>query len=92
VVLLVLEAHGALHFGRGVDELAQGIERQDVVVAAGVDELELAGLVVALLGVFAGEEEALNLVGGVERVLLLLVELVGFGTLLIVFRMRETIW
>ncbi len=28
VVLLVLEAHGALHFGRSVDELAQGIERQ----------------------------------------------------------------
>ena len=51
VILLVLEAHGALHFSRGVDELAQRVERQHVVVAAGVDELELAGLVVALLGV-----------------------------------------
>ena len=28
VILLVLEAHGALHFGSGVDELAQRIERQ----------------------------------------------------------------
>ena len=28
VVLLVLEAHGALHFSRGVNELAQRIERQ----------------------------------------------------------------
>jgi hypothetical protein len=69
VVLLVLEAHGALHFGRGVDELAQRIERERVVVAAGVDELELAGLVVALLGVLAGEEEALDLGGRVEGVL-----------------------
>ena len=30
VVLLILEAHGALDFGGSVDELAQGIERQDV--------------------------------------------------------------
>jgi hypothetical protein len=70
VVLLVLEAHGPLHFGRGVDELAEGIEGQGVVVAAGVDELELAGFVVALLGVFAGEEEAFDLVGRVEGVVL----------------------
>ncbi len=63
VVLLVLEAHGALHFGRGVDELAQRVERQHMVVATGVDELELAGLVVVLLGVLAGEEEAFDLSG-----------------------------
>jgi hypothetical protein len=68
VVLLVLEAHGALHFGRGVDELAQRIERQRVIVAAAGDELELAGLVVLLLGVLAGEQEALNLGGRVQRV------------------------
>jgi hypothetical protein len=60
VVLLILEAHGALHFGRGVNELAQRIERQHVIVAAGVDELELARLVVALLRVAAGEEKALR--------------------------------
>ena len=48
-----------------------------MVVAAGVDELELAGLVVVLLGVLAGEEEALDLGGRVEGVLLLLEQLVG---------------
>ena len=79
VVLLVLEAHGALHFGGCVDELAQRIERQRVIVAAGVDELEFARLVVMLLGVVAGEEEAFNLIGGVQRVALFLVQLVGVG-------------
>ena len=34
VVLLVLEAHRALHFGGGVDELAQRVAGQRVVVAA----------------------------------------------------------
>ena len=42
VVLFVLEAHGALHFGGGVDERAQRIAGQRVVVAAGVHVLELA--------------------------------------------------
>ncbi len=46
VVLLVLEAHGALHFGGGVDKVAQRIARQGVVVAARVHVLELAGLVI----------------------------------------------
>ena len=68
VVLLVLEAHGALHFGGGVDELPQRIARQRVIVAAGVDVVELAGFVVASLGVGAVEEEALDLVGGVQGV------------------------
>jgi hypothetical protein len=45
VIFLVLEAHRPLHLGGGVDELAQWIERQRVVVPAGVDELELACLV-----------------------------------------------
>ena len=70
VVLLVLEAHCPLHFGRGVNELAQRIERQHVIVAAGVDELELARLVIFLFRIPAGEEEALNLVGRVQRVAL----------------------
>ncbi len=47
VVLLVLEAHRALHFGGGVDEGAQRIAGQRVVVAAGVHVFELAGFVVA---------------------------------------------
>ena len=77
VVLFVLEAHGALHFGGGVDESAQRIAGQRVVVAAGVDVLELAGLVVVSLGVGALEEEAFDFVGGVERVAVLLDRLVG---------------
>ena len=61
----------------GVDELAQRIERQHVIVAAGVDEFELARLVEVPLRVFAREQEALDLGGRVQRVALLLVELVG---------------
>ena len=53
-----------------------GSSGSDVVVAAGVDELELAGLVIVALGVLAGEEEALNLGGRVQRVALLLEQLV----------------
>jgi hypothetical protein len=49
-----------------------------VIVAAGVDELELAGLVEACCSAsMPCEEEAFNLVGRVERVALLRVELVG---------------
>ena len=77
VVLFILEAHGPLHLGRGVDKLAQGVQRQHVVVAARVDELELAGFVVGALGVLAREQEALDFVGRVQRVALLLVQLVG---------------
>ena len=53
MVLLVLEAHGALHFGGGVDKRAQRVAGQRVVIAAGVDVLELAGFVIAPLGVRA---------------------------------------
>ena len=74
VVLFVLEAHGALHFGAGIDEVAERIAGQRVVVAAGVDVFELAGLVIAAFGVGAVEEEAFDFVGGVERVALFFVE------------------
>ena len=53
MVLLVLEAHRALHFGGRVDELAQRIAGQRVIVAAGVHVFELAGLVIMPLGVDA---------------------------------------
>ena len=72
VILFVLEAHRALHFGRRVDELAQRIERQHVIVAAGVDEFELARLVEVPLRVPAGEEKSFDLVGRVQRVALFL--------------------
>jgi len=74
VVLLVLEAHGALHFGGGVDEGAQRIAGQRVIVAAGVDVFELAGLVIGALGIGPAEEETLDFVGGVERVAFFFVE------------------
>ena len=54
-----------------------GSSGSDVVVAAGVDELELARLVVFLLRILAREQEALDLGGRVQRVLLLLEQLVG---------------
>jgi len=77
VVFFVLESHGALHFSRGVDKLAQRIKRQRVIVAAGRDELEFAGLMVGALGILAGEEEALDLSGCIQRVVVLLVLLIG---------------
>ena len=42
VVLLVREAHRALHLGRGVDEAAERVAGQRVVVAAGRGQLEAA--------------------------------------------------
>ncbi len=77
VVLLILKTHGPLDFRRGVDELAQRIERQYVKVAAGVDELKLACFVVALLGIFTLEQEALDLGGRIQGVFLFLEQLVG---------------
>jgi len=57
VVLLILEAHCPLHFGRRVDKRAQADRGEDVVVATRVDEFEFARLVEAPLGVAAGEEK-----------------------------------
>ena len=79
MVLLVLETHGALHFCGGINELAQRVQRHRVVVTTGAHKLELARLVVLLLGIATGKKEALNFSGGVERVLLGAVKLVGVG-------------
>src|SRR5262252_6228820 len=77
MIFLVLESHRALHFGGGVDEGAQRITGQTMVIAAGVDVLEFLRLEVAALGVYTLEQEALDLIGGVERVVVLLVQLIG---------------
>src|SRR5437879_13922874 len=74
MVFLVLEAHGPLHFGSRVDERTQRIAGQRVIVSAGVDVLELAGFVIAALGIGPFEQEAFELVGGVESVALLFME------------------
>lgn len=77
VVFFVLEAHGALDFGGGVDESAERVAGERVVVAPGVDVFEFAVFVVVALGVGAFEEEALDFVGGVERVAFFFVERFG---------------
>jgi hypothetical protein len=56
---------------------AQGVPGQAVVVAAGADELEGAGLVVAPLGLLALEQEPFDLVGGVADDVVLGVQGVG---------------
>ena len=77
MILLVLEAHRTLHLGDRIDERAQRVTGQRVIVAAGVDVFELAGLVEMTLGIEALEEKALDLVGRVERVAVFLELLLG---------------
>ena len=74
MILFVLESHGALHFGGGVDERAQRVAGQRMVVAAGIHVFELAGLVVVALGIHALKQEAFDLVGRVQGVALLFVQ------------------
>ena len=75
MVLLVLEAHRALHFCRRIDERAEGIAGQRMVVATGIHIFEFAGLIVTPLGIRPLKQESLNFVGRVQCVLLFLVEL-----------------
>ena len=79
MILLVLETHGALHFRRGVDKSAQYVAGQRMIVAAGVDVIELAGLVIAALRIRPLKEEAFDFVGRVERVTVLLMQPVGIS-------------
>src|SRR5512145_2935432 len=62
MVLLVGEAERTLDFRRRVDETAQRVSRQRVVVAAGRDEFEAAGFAVAAFGIASVEQETLDLV------------------------------
>jgi hypothetical protein len=50
-----------------------------MVVAAGVDVVELAGLMIVALGILAIEDETFDFVGGVEGVALGVVQVVGVG-------------
>ena len=79
MILLVLETHGPLDFRGGINKRAQRIAGQRVVVTAGIDVFELAGFVVIPLRILALEKESFDFVGGVERVALLLVEIVGIA-------------
>ena len=51
MVFFVLEAHGTLHFRGSIDERAQQVAGQRVIVAAGVDVFEFASFVIAPLRV-----------------------------------------
>src|ERR1051326_5676895 len=77
MVFFVLEAHGALHFRCGVNELAQRISGQGMIVTAGVHVLEFAGLVIAALSVHSLKQKSLNLIGCIQRVAVLFMELIG---------------
>ena len=77
MVLLVLEAQRALHLGRRVDERAQRVAGQRVIVAAGVHVVEALLLEEVLLRIHALEQEALDLVRGVQRVAVLRELLLG---------------
>ena len=79
MVLFVLKAHGSLHFRGTINENAQSVVGQGVVIAAGADVFELAGLVKVALGVNAIEKEALDFVGGVQSVALLLEQACAIG-------------
>ncbi len=50
-----------------------------MVVTAGIDVFEFAGFVVTALGILAIEKEPFDFVGGIERVALFLVEIVGIA-------------
>src|SRR5215469_584191 len=76
MILLILESHGALHLGRGVNEFTEWVQWQRMIVAAGIDKLELASFVKAPFGVSPGEKEAFDLVCRVECVALLSKEFV----------------
>src|SRR5277367_4053817 len=79
MIFFVLESHGALDFGGGVNKSAQRIAGQRMVVATGVDVIEFSGFVVASFGVRAIEEETFDFVGRVQRVAVLLVRFVSEG-------------
>ncbi len=68
MVLLVLEAHRALHFSYGVDETAQRIAGQRVEIAARVHIFELPCLGKTAFRVDARKQKAFNLIRCVQRV------------------------
>ncbi len=77
MVFLILESHRALHFRCSVNEHAQRIARQRVIIPARVDVLELAGFVIGALGIRSLKQKAFNLIRCIERVAFFLVQDVG---------------
>ncbi len=79
MIFLVLESHGALHFGGNIDEGAQRIPGQRVIIATSIHVLELQSFRVVFLGVHALEQEAFNLVGRIQGVAFFLIQRVGIA-------------
>ena len=77
MVLLVLEAHGALHFRRGVDEAAQRVLGQAIEIAAGADQIKDTGFVIVAFRVAAVEDETLYFGRDVGHGAVFLVHLLG---------------
>src|SRR6202166_3254638 len=77
MILFVLESHRELHFGGRVDESSQWIAGAGGGISAGGGVFERAGLVVDPLSIGTFQQETFNLVGGVQRVAFLLVQILG---------------
>src|SRR5581483_1633592 len=77
MVFLVLEAHRALHLGRGINESTQRISGQRVIVPASVDVFEAVGFMEAPFGVSPLEQKSFDLVGRIECKTVAFVLLVG---------------
>src|SRR3984885_7023153 len=75
MILLILEAHRTLHLGRRVDELPQRIARQRVIIPPLIHILEAASLVIRTLGVHPLKQEPFNLVRRIQRITLLVEQL-----------------
>src|SRR4030081_1676080 len=75
MVLFVLEAHRTLYLRGRIDEGAQRIAGQRMVVSAGIHVLKFPRFVVAPLRVRSLKQESFNLVRGIQGVFLILVHL-----------------
>src|SRR6185312_7316415 len=76
MILLILKPHRTLYLRRGIDERTQGIAGEGIVVAACIHVLELTRLVEASLRIDALKQEALDLIGCIQRITMLPMQLV----------------
>src|SRR6266481_5719887 len=74
MILFVLESHGALHFGGGIDETAQRIAGQRVVITASVYIFEFQSFVVGAFRFRIFEKKSFNLICGIQGVAVFLME------------------
>src|SRR6267154_1159765 len=77
MVFFVLEAHRTLHFSSRIDEGAQRIAGQGMVISARIHVFKFSSFVVTPLGVRSLKQKSFDLVRSIQRVLLALVHLTG---------------